>query len=78
MLLSVTSAPGFPSYEWREQKPCSAKVTRLLAIIMAEEKTDILIKMVLYMQKKQNELLEGFHVNYKGEDYFFLPKFVDR
>ena len=78
MLLSVESAPGFPEYEWRELKPCSDKVTRVLAIVMAEEKTVTLTKMVLYLQKQQNMLNEGFTVNYKGEEYMFFPKFVDR
>ena len=78
MLLSVESAPGFPSYAWKEQKPCSDKVTRVLAVLMADEKDAILLKMVLYLQKRQNELLEGFTVNFKGEEFVFLPSFVDR
>ena len=78
MLLSVVSRPGTPSYEWREQKPCSDKVTRVLGVLMADEKTDIHTKMVLYLQAKQNELLEGFTVNYKDEEYVFLPRFVER
>ena len=78
MLLSVASAPGFPEYEWRELKPCSDKVTRVLAVLMAEEKTAILTKMVLWLQEQQNSLGEGFTVNYKGEDYMFFPTFVDR
>lgn len=78
MLLSVQSAPGFPEYKWRELKPCSDKVTRVLAVLMAEEKTAILTKMVLWLQKQQNLLGEGFSVNYKGEDYMFFPTFVDR
>ena len=78
MLLSVESAPGFPTYNWREHKPCSDRVTRVLAVIMADEKDPIMIKMVLYLQKKQNQLLEGFTVKHKGEEYCFLPAFVDR
>ena len=78
MLLSVESAPGFPDYEWRELKPCSDKVTRVLAIVMAEEKTDTLTKMVLYLKRQQNLLCEGFTVDYKGEEYMFFPKFIDR
>ena len=78
MLLSVESAPGYPSYSWKEQKPCSDKVTRVLAVLMADEKDAILLKMVLYLQKKQNGLLEGFTVTFKGEEFVFLPSFVDR
>ena len=68
----------FPTYNWREHKPCSDRVTRVLAVIMADEKDPIMIKMVLYLQKKQNQLLEGFTVKHKGEEYCFLPTFVDR
>ena len=78
MLLSVKSATGTPDFDWREQRPCSDKVTRVLAVIMAEEKDSVLLKMVVYLQKKQNELLEGFTVNFKEEEYVFLPRFVDR
>ena len=78
MLLRVESAPGTPDYEWKEQRPCSDRLTRLLAVVMAEEKHQVLLKMVLYMQKKQNELLGGFTVQYKQEDYVFVPRFVDR
>ena len=78
MLLSVNSAPGTQDFEWREQRPCSDKVTRLLAVVMAEEKDNVLLKMVQFMQKKQNDLLDGFTVEYKGEEYVFVPKFIDR
>ena len=78
MLLSVKSATGTPDFDWREQRPCSDKVTRVLAVIMAEEKDSVLVKMVVYLQKKQNELLEGFTVNFKEEEYVFVPRFVDR
>ena len=78
MLLSVTSAPGTPDFEWREERPCSNRVTRVLAVLMAEEKDAELLKMVLYMQKKQNELIDGFAVMYNQEEYVFVPRFVDR
>ena len=78
MLLSVKSRAGTPFYDWKEQTPCSDKVTRVLAVLMSEEKQEIMLKMVLYLQKKQNELLDGFSVTYKGEEYTFVPRFVDR
>ena len=78
MLLRVESAAGTPVYEWREEKPCSDKVTRLLALIMAEEKDPVLLKMVLYMQKKQNSLEDGFTVSFKEADYVLVPSFIDR
>jgi hypothetical protein len=78
MLLSVKSSVGTPHYEWREPTPCSDKVTRVLAILMAEESEEIVTKLVLYLQKKQNNLLDGFTVIYNNEEYSFVPKFVDR
>ena len=59
MILSVKSADsGTPDYDWREKTPCSDKVTRVLAVLMADEKEEILKKLVLYLQRKQNELLD--------------------
>ena len=78
MLLSVKSSVGTPHYEWREPTPCSDKVTRVLAILMAEESEDIVTKLVLYLQKKQNNLMDGFTVIHNNEEYTFVPKFVDR
>ena len=78
MLLSVKSATGTPFYEWREPTPCSDKVTRLLSILMAEESEPIMVKLVLYLQQKQNNLLEGFTIMFKDEEYTFVPKFIDR
>ena len=78
MLLSVRAAPGTPDFEWKEERPCSDRVTRVLAVLMAEEKDSVLLKMVKYMQKKQNDLLDGFVVVYNQEEYIFVPKFVDR
>ena len=78
MLLSVKSAPGTADFEWREDRPCSDRVTRVLAVIMAEEKDTELLKMVLHMQKKQNELINGFTVMHNQEEYVFVPRFVDR
>ena len=78
MLLSVKSAPGTVDFEWREERPCSDRLTRVLGIIMAEEKDTELLKMVLFMQRKQNELTEGFTVVYNQEEYVFVPRFVDR
>ena len=78
MLLSVRAAPGTPDFVWREERPCSDRVTRVLAVLMAEEKDKVLLKMVQYMQTKQNDLLNGFEVVYNHEEYIFVPRFVDR
>ena len=77
MLLSITLAPGTPDFERREERPCSDRVTGVLAVLMAEEKDAELLKMVLYMQKRQNELINGFAVMYNQEEYVFVPRFVD-
>ena len=95
MLLSVKSRAGTPDYSWREPKPCSDKLTRVLgisfylsyqpffmallpAIIMAEEKDEVLQKATLWLQKREETLKGGFSVVYKGEQFTFLPKFFDR
>ena len=78
MLLSVKSGTGTPFYEWREPTPCSDKVTRLLSILLAEESEKIMVKLVLYLQEKQNNLLDGFTITYKDEEFTFVPKFIDR
>ena len=69
MLLSVESAPGYPSYSWKEQKPCSDKVTRVLAVLMADEKDAILLKMVLYLQ-----VVGRFHCHLQGGGVRFPSK----
>ena len=45
---------------------------------MAEEKNDVVEKAVLWLQKKQEELRDGFAVQYKGGEYVFLPEYIDR
>ena len=79
MILRVKNiGAGTLDYDWREKTPCSDKVTRVLAVIMAEEKEDVLTKLVLYLQGKQNDLVDGFNVTYKEGEFTFLPKFIDR
>ena len=79
MILSVKSADsGTPDYDWREKTPCSDKVTRVLAVLFADEKEEILKKLVLYLQRKQNELLDGFTVTHNEEEFTFVPSFIDR
>ena len=94
LLLSVQSEAGTADYSWREPKPCSDKVTRVLgildwglfcshiyilsAIIMAEEKEEVLQKATLWLQEREESLSGGFSVDYKGEEFIFVPKYFDR
>ena len=45
---------------------------------MAEEKEDVILKSILWLQKQQEALIEGFVVKYKGEEFMFYPKYLDR
>ena len=78
MLISLTLALGTPDFERREERPCSDRVTGVLAVLMAEEKDAELLKMVLNMQKRQNELIDRFAIMYNQEKFVFVPQFVDR
>ena len=79
MILRVQSiGAGTPDFDWREKAPCSDKVTRVLAVLMAEEKEEVLTKLVLYLQGKQNSLMDGFTVTFNQKEFTFLPKFIDR
>ena len=61
-LLSMESMVGTPMFTWLEPKPCSDKVTRGLALIMAEEGEDILGKAIIWLQKQQEKLRNGFSI----------------
>ena len=79
MLLKIESLPGTPHYIWREGSPCSEKVTRVLGVIMAEEKRSVLTKALLWMQEKEEAIKNsGVTIDYLGGEYTFLPEFVDR
>ena len=45
---------------------------------MAEEKEDVLINATLWLQKQEERLRNGFSVEYKGEEFTFVPKYTDR
>ena len=46
---------------------------------MAEEKEEVLLKATLWLQKQEESLKEeGFSVIYNGEEFTFLPTFIDR
>ena len=80
LLLSVKSAPGSDTeeFEWRESRPCSEKVTRVLAILIAEENLSNLTELVLLLQRSEESLKPSFNVIYNGSEYHFSPTFIDR
>ena len=45
---------------------------------MGDEKEDVILKSVLWLQEQQDALSDGFTVRYKDQDYFFVPKFISR
>ena len=46
---------------------------------MAEESEEVLLKAVVWLQKKQESLKEeGFSLEFKGFDYTFYPTYIDR
>ena len=94
MVLEMSALLGTPDFIWREPKPSSDKVTRLLgndihlfhlnncivylAVIMSEEKDPLIEKAVVWLQKRQESLKEGFFVHVDEKEYFFLPEYIDR
>ena len=45
---------------------------------MAEEGDEVLEKALVWIQKQQEKLREGFSVWYRGGEYTFAPKYIDR
>ena len=45
---------------------------------MADESDPVLVKAILWLQKRQEGLKNGFTVEYKGGEYIFVPKYIDR
>ena len=78
MLLSMRNMVGTPEYFWDEPKPCSDKVTRVLGVIMADEGEQLLERAIIWLQGQQQKLVEGFSVQYSGQEYTFVVEFIDR
>ena len=80
LLLSVHSVPGSGTeqFEWRESRPCSEKVTRVLAVLIAEENLSNLTELVLLLQGSEESLKSSFTVVFNGSEYNFSPTFIDR
>ena len=45
---------------------------------MADEKDDVLLKALVWLQRRQESLSDGFSVEFNGEEYVFFPKYIDR
>ena len=45
---------------------------------MAEESEEVLQQAVIWLQEKQEELREGFDVEYNGSEYTFFAIFKER
>ena len=49
-----------------------------VAVTMADESDDVLVKAVVWLQKKQESMKDGFSIDYKGSEYTFFPTYLDR
>ena len=45
---------------------------------MGDEKEEVILKSVLWLQKREEELKEGFTVTYKGQEFVFVPRYIER
>ena len=45
---------------------------------MAEEKDEVILKSILWQQKQQESLKEGFTITFMGEEFVFFPTYIDR
>ena len=74
-------------------KPCLDKVTRVLgrvfclscvifntvplAVVMAEVGEEVLEKAILWLQKQQEKLRDGFSIQFQQEEYTFMVDYID-
>ena len=45
---------------------------------MAEEGDKFLERAIIWLQRQQERLVEGFTVKYGGQEYSFLVQYIDR
>ena len=50
----------------------------IAAVTMADESDEILLKSLVWLQKKQESLKAGFSVEFNGEEYSFFPTYIER
>ena len=56
----------------------SSNVNITLAALMAEENLANISDLVLLLQRRQEEMKEGFQVIHNDQEFVFLPEFLDR
>ena len=50
----------------------------LVGVIMAEEGDQVLANALLWIQRQQELLRDGFSIENNNEEYTFLPEYIDR
>ena len=45
---------------------------------MGDEKEEVILKSVFWLQKREEELKDGFTVTYKGQEFVFVPRYIER
>ena len=45
---------------------------------MADEKEDVIIKAILWLQDQQESLKGGFRVDFREKEFFFYPTYIER
>lgn len=49
-----------------------------IAVVMADEGEKFLEQAVVWLQRQQEKLVDGFTVEYKDQEYAFVVEFIDR
>jgi hypothetical protein len=47
-------------------------------VVIGDEKEEVIMKSILWLQKQQEEMTDGFTVVYKEEEFVFVPTFLER
>ena len=45
---------------------------------MADEKEEVVIKAILWLQDQQESLKDGFRVEFREEEFIFYPTYIER
>ena len=77
-LHSVKSCVGTPDFVWREQTPNSDHKTRVLSLVTGEEKRENLKDLIKWIHEQDDALSEGFEIEFKGQEYTFIPNYKTR
>ena len=49
-----------------------------IAVVMADEGEKFLEQAIVWLQRQQEKLVDGFTVEYKDQEYSFVVEFIDR